>query len=168
MRKFWRTKQVEPDPEPDVITRPPLFFEVDPSIREQIEKLDTDRTGNTVAVGIFTKYVKSLNIVQLLCVYGDPWFEEQNERFGHNLSSVYYDEEWKRRWPLGEDNYDENIPEIVRGALPFKNVPKDDIDLKALLKKVDGMQKRIDAMDKVLNNVDVTLSAKQAVDLAKC
>ena len=58
MRKFWRTKPVEPEEVPDVKK---LFFEVDPSIRERIEALAEIASDRTKA--------REIIIYKIICFF---------------------------------------------------------------------------------------------------
>ena len=68
--------------------------------------------------------------------------------------------EWCREYPMGEHTYNERIPSIVRDTMNA-------FDIKTLQKQVDGMQKKLDIMTKLVENTEVTMSAKTALNLCK-
>ena len=68
--------------------------------------------------------------------------------------------EWKRDYPIGQHVYEERIPSIVNDVVGK-------FDIKELQKQVDGMQKKLDIMTKLVENTEVTMSAKTALNLCK-
>ena len=70
------------------------------------------------------------------------------------------EEEWKRDYPMGKHEYEERIPSIVLDTIS-------EYKLSDLKKQVEGMQKKLDIMTKLVENTEVTMSAKTALSLSK-
>ena len=68
------------------------------------------------------------------------------------------DEEWKRDWPMGEHEYQERIPDIVKDTIS-------DLKLYDLRKQVEGMQKKLDRLAKLVENTEVRMSGKTALEM---
>ena len=70
------------------------------------------------------------------------------------------EEEWKRDYPIGKHGYEERIPSIVKDTMGH-------FDIEKIKKQVEGMQKKLDIMTKLVENTEVTMSAKTALNLCK-
>lgn len=136
-----------------------MSFEIPKSIRKAV-----DRAKGHEAKTILLDYLTTLNRVQLLCVYDDPWFNAHPHKDW--LDEAYWDQEWKRSWPLGKDAYESTIPDIVWETIPINGLDKDNpIDLSKLVKQVNGIQKKLDRVLRIIENTEVTMSAKTALGM---
>ena len=68
------------------------------------------------------------------------------------------DEEWTRTWPMGKHTYQERIPDIVTDVISKYK-------LSDLLKQVELIQKKLDRLSKLVENTEVTMSGRTAINL---
>jgi len=68
------------------------------------------------------------------------------------------DREWRLDWPLGKHTYTERIPDIVSDVISKYK-------LSDLLKQVEGIQKKLDRLAKLVENTEVTMSGRTAINL---
>ena len=66
--------------------------------------------------------------------------------------------EWKREYPMGEHEYQERIPSIVKETMKSHDIDK-------LNEKVDGMQKKLDRITTLLSTAEFKLCGKDALKL---
>ena len=152
--KLFRKKK-EPATAPDVSR----VFEIPEDIRKRI----AGHAGHN-AKTIFADYIKTVSRVHLLSVGDNPWFTEHKE---HDwLIEAYNDEEWKRDWPTSKYQYEDMIPDIVMDTIPIQGLDKKKpINLGQLVKQVEGIQKKLDRVLKIIENTEVTMSAKTALSM---
>ena len=68
------------------------------------------------------------------------------------------DAEWARDYPMGEYEYTERIPSIVKETMKSH-------DIDELNEKVDGMQKKLDKITTLISNAEFKLCGKDALKL---
>ena len=68
------------------------------------------------------------------------------------------DTEWSRDYPMGEHEYTERIPSIVKETMGSFDIVK-------LEKKVDGIQKALDRIKYLIENAEFTITGKEALKL---
>jgi len=155
-------KSREPEQVPDAKLS---FFEVDPSIREQIEALQGIKENRPKVKAIIRPYLEGLNRAQLLCVQEDEWFKAQDKRFDYALNEEYSEVEWRRDWPIGNESED-RIREIMNDEINIIWTGKQRLDMDALVKRIDGIQKKIDKVHAFVEAIEeVSMSGKTVFKL---
>lgn len=88
----------------------------------------------------------------------DPSFWDWN-----HISDAWHAECDTRFWPM-----DAEARRALK-SLSFYYSSKDSVEyqVKELIKQVNGIQRKVDAIHKVLTNVNISMSASDAVDLAR-
>ena len=155
MRKFWRTKPVEPEEVPDML--PPR------EIRSKIDVIPVEEGSESKQ--IFAKYLKTVTRVQLMEIQDSVWYKEH---LHHDwICEAADDREWELEWPIGKYGYTQRIPDIVRDTLPIKTkaTPSKRIDLDNIVTQVEGMQKKLDLVARLLEDNEITMSGKTALGL---
>jgi len=69
-----------------------------------------------------------------------------------------HNREWAFEWPMGKHTYTERIPDIVTDVISKYK-------LSDLLKQVEGIQKKLDRLSKLVENTEVTMSGKTALQM---
>lgn len=158
--RFRKKKQPEGQViEPDVIPK-----HIMPN-REHIIAL-----GYSESLPYFKGFLEGLTRTQLMDFQDSKQFDDTAvEEAAWECAN---NEEWKRDWPMGKEEYQERIPSIVLDAIPIRyNRPKDkndrpiDLDLNKLVNQIEGIQKKLDRLMKLVENTEVTMSGKTAINL---
>jgi hypothetical protein len=114
------------------------------------------------------EFYLTLSRVDLLRFGDCEWYKGHPDNQGV-LWEELNDAEWNRDWPLGKSQ-DEVLTQGAVDAIPItwsKDRKKSYFNLDTTEKAIEGIQAKVDNIMKVLEKFDVTLSAKEAVDLAK-
>ena len=81
-------------------------FEIPEEIRNKIDALE----GKEVKY-VFLVYLKTLRDTELMDVRNMEWYREHEN---HDwLAEAWYEEEWKRVWPMGKEAYENTIPDLI-------------------------------------------------------
>jgi len=159
MKWFRKNKQEVPEKVPDVIPA-----HIMPN-REYIIAL-----GYSGSIPYFEGFLETLTRTQLMDFQDSKQFEgtavEEAARECAN------NEEWKRDYPMGKDEYESRIPDIVANSLPIRYTRKKDkygklidLDLNELVDQIEGMQKKLDRVTKLLDNAEFKITGKEALKL---
>jgi len=126
--------------------------------------------GYTESIPYFKGFLEGLTRTQLMD------FQDSKQFDGTAVEEAAWEcannEEWERDYPMGKDEYESRIPDIVINALPIRYKRKKDkydkpidLDLNELVNQVEGMQKKLDRLAKLIENTEVTMSGKTAINL---
>ena len=145
MFERFRKQKPKVQAKPDVI--PPHVM---PN-REHIIKL-----GYSESIPYFKGFLEGLTRTQLMD------FQDSKQFDGTGVEDAAWEqannEEWKREYPMGEHEYKERIPDIVKDTIS-------NYKLSDLTKQVAGIQKKLDRLSKLIENTEVTMSGKTALKM---
>ena len=148
-RIFGKTKVQ--DPEPDVKPK----YIVPKDYLDDIDRVVKLGAAHEVKQ-IITKFLKTLNRPDLLAFEDADQFKDAPENVNEWAWEAFTEEEWKRDWPLGKQCYENTIPDLIRSEMKGYD---------ELKKTVDGLQKKLDRLAKIVENTEVTMSGKTAINL---
>lgn len=109
----------------------------------------------------FREWLKSLTRVQLLEL-NDMDVLPENGSWG-----ILYDEENSRSWPIDNELRDDYLSMVLNAYAkgPDKDATTFENTLARLVPQVEGIQKKLDRVLKIIENTEVTMSAKTALSM---
>lgn len=127
-----------------------------------MHRLDNAEAGKD-AKAFFVEFLKERNRTQLLDIGDNIWFKQH--KYYDWLWEALMDEEWKRTYPESKNLWEHTLPSLIYDKIPFKDLPKERVDLKSLLAQIDGIQKKVDFLTGLFESMEVTMTGKQALKL---
>lgn len=124
-------------------------------MRNALNKAENHAEAKAIADAFFS----SLSRVEILLAYDKEKEYITTHHYEDSIWEAYFENKEKGDWPLGDVNYENIIPDIIRDEVGDTHA------FKQLRTQVDGMQKKLDMLAKLIENVEFCADGKTLLKL---